>query len=420
MLNNPLKYSDPSGEDPVTILLNLGGTPLYGHKQTGSSFGAPEIAGIVVGAGMIARGVYIIAQTQVAAAVVTPVAAAAGGSAAAGAAAGSTAAGVSAAIPIIGAVIAVALWVNAAATSSQQANAANNQLSSSAAGITNTSNNANFATPQTVNASDGMTANMTGGGSLHYGGCSVGESAVQSIVAEEFGEARTAPRNLFVYINSNLDKVKATNAKSISGGYGNNWIILAGQDISELDNIIKLIPNGSYDNIVYNAHGGQSLSNGMPVDVQFHVRDGGSGGLTVGVNSDDITKYNAGKYNSTQLYIDAMKHLMSKTKTGGNFVFAVCDIANSSLILGDNGNASGMLINALSKLSENRLNIALNYHESRIDAFGLNPYTLPWHNRTLSYEASPSQWLIKSGANAPRNIGDILLFDSQYIPLFIK
>ena len=60
--------------------------------------------------------------------------------------------------------------MNAAATSSQQANAANNQLSSSAAGITNTSNNANFATPQTVNASDGMTANMTGYSEEHLGG----------------------------------------------------------------------------------------------------------------------------------------------------------------------------------------------------------------------------------------------------------
>ena len=60
--------------------------------------------------------------------------------------------------------------MNAAATSSQQANAANNQLSSSSAGITNTSNNANFATPQTVNAGDGMTANMTGNEPIHFGG----------------------------------------------------------------------------------------------------------------------------------------------------------------------------------------------------------------------------------------------------------
>jgi hypothetical protein len=67
-------------------------------------------------------------------------------------------------------IIEVALWINTAATASQQANAENNERLHNGANSTNTSNHANFTPVQTVSYTSEATADMRGESVEHTGG----------------------------------------------------------------------------------------------------------------------------------------------------------------------------------------------------------------------------------------------------------
>ena len=207
VLNNPLKYTDPSGETPagldpgwnsenMPIVGGATGTPgstsavANGNGSAGGNclhFGDALLIGAGIGAGI---GIVIAVKSATAAAVATGAASTAGiaTAAAGGTAAAAGASGLATAIPVIGAVIAVALYVNAAATNTQLANAENNQRLGIGVNTNNTSNNTAVAAPQILNPAANYTPSTVGGGMMHWGGCSFGQGDVADLMAEEFGE----------------------------------------------------------------------------------------------------------------------------------------------------------------------------------------------------------------------------------------